>query len=359
MRVTAQAALSLAVMSVVLSGQLGTAALAHARVASTAGPITSENAVPSNGDTVIGLHVPWAVGGPRIERDGSLRQHPGEWPTIPVRSLRLWDTRTAWLNLEPAQNQWAFGHLDAQIAVARAQGVKDITLVLWGTPVWAASSLDEDDAGWLGPGAAAVPRNLNDWREFVGKVAERYRGVITAYEIGNEPDDRKFWRGTPQQLSQVVGTAASTIHSTDPGAVVVAPAVLIAMERDAGVRRGQGPPGWAADIDALAFHWYPRTNSGPERLKSVVTGLRTQMSAVGLGGRRLWLTEVNYRGAKVSALRERSLVAGTNNEARRLGLQRVYWYAWTDLGPPQLLQFQPGTPAAEALRSSQVPIRSR
>ena len=309
--------------------------------------------------TVIGLHVPWAVGGLRIERDGSLRQHPGEWPTIPVHSLRLWDTRTAWLNLEPAQDQWEFGQLDAQIAVARAHAVKDITLVLWGTPGWAASSLDEDDASWLGPGAAAMPRNINDWREFVAKVAARYRGVITAYEIGNEPEDRKFWRGTPQQFAQMVSTAASTIHETDPGAVVVAPATLMAMEEGAAGIRDQAPPGWAAEVDALAFHWYPRTSTSPRRLNRVVTGLRARMKALGLGGMNLWLTEVNYRGARVSATRERALVRGTNEEARRLRLERVYWYAWTDLGPPELLQLQPGTPAEAALRASSEQIASR
>ena len=37
--------------------------------------------------TVIGLHVPWAVGGLRIERDGSLRQHPGEWPVRDFQRL--------------------------------------------------------------------------------------------------------------------------------------------------------------------------------------------------------------------------------------------------------------------------------
>ena len=324
---------------------------ANAVVHADEGSVTSK--------TVIGLHVPWAVGGLRIERDGSLRQHPGEWPTIHVHSLRLWDTRTAWLNLELAQDQWEFGQLDAQIAVAHAHGVKDITLVLWGTPVWAASSLDEDDAGWLGPGAAAMPRNMNDWREFVAKVAARYRGVITAYEIGNEPEDRKFWRGTPQQFAQMVSTAASTIHETDPGAVVVAPATLMAMEEGAAGIRDQAPPGWAAEVDALAFHWYPRTSTSPQRLSRVVTGLRARMKALGLGGMNLWLTEVNYRGARVSATRERALVSGTNEQARRLGLERVYWYAWTDLGPPELLQLQPGSPAEAALRSSSEQISTR
>jgi hypothetical protein len=300
--------------------------------------------------SIVGLHVPWAVGGPRIERDGTLRQHPGEWPNIPVRSLRLWDTRTAWLNIEPAQDQWEFAQLDAEIAIAHAHGVSDITLVLWGTPVWAASSLDADDAGWLGPGAAAPPRSLADWGDFVAKVSERYRGVMTAYEIGNEPDDRKFWRGTPQQFAEMVSIAAQTIRAMDPAVTVVAPAALISMssKQPAAI----GPPAWSANVDALAFHWYPRTNVAPSQLRRVVMRLRAQARGVGLGGLPLWLTEVNYRGARVGARRQYDLVAQTNVQARSLGLKRVYWYAWTDLGPPELLPIQPGTPAALALRKA-------
>ena len=307
-------------------------------------------ATPAMTTSIVGLHVPWAVGGPRIERDGTLRQHPGEWPNIPVRSLRLWDTRTAWLNIEPAQDQWEFAQLDAEIAIAHAHGVSDITLVLWGTPVWAASSLDADDAGWLGPGAAAPPRSMADWRDFVAKVSDRYRGVITAYEIGNEPDDPKFWRGTPQQFAEMVSIAARTIRAMDSVVTVVAPAALISMssKQPAAVR----PPAWSANVDALSFHWYPRTSVAPSQLRRVAMKLRAQARGVGLGGLPLWLTEVNYRGARVGARRQYDLVAETNVQARSLGLKRVYWYAWTDLGPPELLPIQPGTPAALALRKA-------
>jgi hypothetical protein len=301
--------------------------------------------------TVVGLHVPWAAGGLRIERDGTLREHPGEWPNIPVRSLRLWDTRTAWLNLEPAPDQWAFEHLDAQVAIARSHSVDDITLVLWGTPAWAASSLDGDDAGWLGPGAASPPRSMGDWREFVAQVATRYRGRITAYEIGNEPEDAKFWRGTAGQFATMVAVASDTIHGIDPDATVVVPAAIIGMEQAAGIKSGGRPPAWAANVDALAFHWYPRTSTSPSRLRVVVIGLRRQERAAGLAGMPLWLTEVNYRGTRVDAARERTLVRQTNEMARKLDLRRVYWYAWTDLGPLELLQLQPGSAAAEALRT--------
>ena len=160
-------------------------------------------------------------------------------------------------------------------------------------------------------------------------------------------------------LVLLAAQGCATRGAPDVGAVVVAPATLMAMEEGTAGIRNQVPPGWAAEVDALAFHWYPRTSTSPQRLSRVVTGLRARMKALGLGGMNLWLTEVNYRGARVSATRERALVSGTNEQARRLRLERVYWYAWTDLGPPELLQLQPGTPAEAALRASSEQIASR
>ena len=46
------------------------------------------------------------------------------WPTEPVGTLRLWDSTTAWTNLEPVKGQWNWAGLDAWVAAAQANGVK-------------------------------------------------------------------------------------------------------------------------------------------------------------------------------------------------------------------------------------------
>jgi len=149
------------------------------------------------------------VGGPRIEPDGRLVQFPGDWPEQRVDGLRLWDTRTAWLNLEPVDDGWEFAHLDALVAKAEGRGVTRITLVLAGTPRWAATRVSDADAPWLGPGSAAPPRDIAQWQEFTAKVAERYRGRIDAYEVWNEPLSAEFFNGTPEEWAlSGIGAAA-------------------------------------------------------------------------------------------------------------------------------------------------------
>lgn len=292
-------------------------------VAATALLITGASpAFAGMSDTHFGLHVPWAVGGPYVDASGTLVQHPGEWPDFPVESIRLWDTRTAWLNLNPRAGVFTFEHLDAQLATARAHGVQHVTLVLAGTPRWAARSLDDADAPWLGPGSAAPPRDIADWVAFVTAVAERYRGEIEAYEIGNEPNLPMFWRGTPAELAALVNAAGEVIHRVDPDATVVAPAVLMTTPRDAAHLTAFLAPIEPEAIDAVAFHWYP-TRSETDRVGQAIASVRSTTQRLSLERLPLWITEANPG----SGSRPQTLVTQAA-AMRRAGIARVHWYAW-------------------------------
>ena len=275
------------------------------------------------------VHIPWAVGGPRIEADGTLVNHPGEWPDQRVNALRLWDTRTAWLNLEPAQGRWNFAHLDAHLAKARSHGVDHVTLVLWGTPQWAARDTAPTDAPWLGPGSAAPPRDMGDWLNFVATVAHRYRGVIDAYQIGNEPNNRIFWRGSDEELISMVVEAAEQIKAVDPQATVIAPPILVTAERQ--VQRAI--PVWQSlakrtdAIDAWSLHWYPGAGTKPTDLARVIRR----------APHPLWLTEVGLPAHGLNARQQRAQLAATAAVARSQRVAYLAWYAWTNLGPAGLV----------------------
>ena len=95
-----------------------------------------------------GLNIPWAIGGERYERDGALVNFPGEWPDFHVPSLRIWDARVAWLDLEPSDDGWNFDRLDRIVDKAQEQGVEEIVMVLSGTPQWASTEIRPTDAFW-------------------------------------------------------------------------------------------------------------------------------------------------------------------------------------------------------------------
>lgn len=300
----------------------------------------------------VGLSVPWAIGGARIERSGRLRNHPGEWPNMPVSVVRLWDTRTAWLDIEPRRLTYRFARLDANIAKARANGAK-VIVVLGGTPRWAARSMRVTDAPWLGPGSASPPTAWADWSRFVRTVVSRYRGQVYAYEIWNEPNIQTFWNGSALEYATLVDLGARAIRAGDPGALVMASGFTVGRpERVARLKPWiEAIGGSSTRIDVVTLHWYPYADTNPMAVRAAVASTRGLMREAGLATTRIGVTEANVReGGNLSASRQRAWIRVLAGEYQRLGVDPVVWYAWSDLVPRDLIQFYPGTPGAQALR---------
>ena len=95
------------------------------------------------------------------------------WPNIPFGTWRLLDAYVNWLNLQPARDRWDFAKLDRYVSLAENARV-EILLPLAYAPAWAPARPTEP--GPYGPGTAAEPANLEDWRNYVRTVASRYRG---------------------------------------------------------------------------------------------------------------------------------------------------------------------------------------
>jgi len=302
----------------------------------------------------IGLTIPWAVGGPRIEADGTLRDHPGEWPDFPVAAVRLWDTRTAWLHIEPKPGVFDFRHLEAHVRKAEERGATTIMLVLAGTPRWAATSVHPTDAHWLGPGSASPPRSISDWQRFVSAVATRFRGRITHYEIWNEPNQRTFFTGSPEQWADLVQTAAREIRNVDAAAQILASGFSLGSCRQLAQLRP-----WLQvvsrrnlhrSLDEFSFHWYPKASSQPGELVTAVRNLRSELAAGGWPKPRVSITELNVcDGAMLSRKKQRMWMRNLSVAARHAGVPQPMWYAWTDLGPMNLIPIHANTPGAQVL----------
>lgn len=302
----------------------------------------------------LSMHVPWALGGPRIEPDGRLVEHRGDWPDLPVTGLRLWDTRTAWLNLEPADDQWQFAHLDALLAKARSEGVTRITLVLGGTPRWAAARVAPTDAPWLGPGSASPPRDLRSWQQYVGLIAARYAGQINTYEILNEPLSPAFFNGTPAEWAQLVTVAAREIHTHDPAADIVASGFILHSHSDlvdtrpwlAALARESGGE---LPLTGLSIHWYPNSWSAIAGLGRLAARFRAEAATLGLP-RRIIVTEANALATRgFPGPHTARAVTGLMAQARLADIDELTWYAWLDL-PSPTMPLHTGTPAALTLQ---------
>lgn len=283
--------------------------------------------------SMFGLHVPWAqqsnipTGTP-----GEYTRWDGQWPDVSFGTLRLWDTRTTWAALEPTKDNYVWNQLDGEIAQATQNGIDDITLVVAGTPAWAARGEAPESALWIGPNSASPPADNNDWIDFLTALATRYKGKIDAYQIGNEPNSPKFWAGTPEELLNLVTIANSTIKKIDPKAKVVGPPIAFSEK----VKASAGDKWWVAfkkanwPVDAVAFNIYPSAKDGVEYFADQTLLIKKNLAKQGWTG-ALWVTEMSYvdrTGKTPSAQTQRELVARSYWAARDLGISKLYWYMW-------------------------------
>lgn len=261
------------------------------------------------------------------------------WQKVGFGSVRLHDANVAWLDLEPRKGEFNWTKLDQIVDRVRSTGA-DVLLPLEVTPEWAA--VDPTKKGAYGPGTNAMPANLSDWDNYVRQVVRRYKGVITAYEIWNEPNLKQFFDGTPEQLAELTIRAATIIHSIDPKARVVC----------SGITGSYGIPwfqkylkaGAGASCDIIAYHLYTK-HQAPEKMLPVIASVRKVMIQEGVGDKPLWNTEsgwliaglskvdpttVNFdRNAKIlDDIEASSYVIRSLLLARAAGVERFYWYAW-------------------------------
>ena len=270
--------------------------------------------------------------GIHIHNNGSERN----WPDIPVGSLRLWDAGVGWSSLERAAGRFDFRRLDQYVAWAEARGI-EVMLPFGVTPRWASARPNE--VGAYGPGTAAEPERLDDWRIYVRTLAERYRGRIRAYQVLNEANLTGFFSGSLDALVRLTVAAAEEIRHADPRAWVIAPSGVGVDDRVQWPSRLLSA-GVGAVVDVCAYHLY-HEGQPPEAIVDPVRRLLQANASAGYPNMRLWNTESGYMMQNPAAvwsqrempniLTEAAVAAYLPRDlllARSLGFERFFWYAW-------------------------------
>jgi GH35 family endo-1,4-beta-xylanase len=137
------------------------------------------------------------------------------WPSIPVASLRTWDTAANWADIEPAQNVYVWTNLDALTDLAQRHGV-DLLFTLGRTPRWASASPDSKSP--YGPGQCAPPAHIQFWDEFLRAVVNHAGGKIRFWETWNEPQtpDSGTYCGDVSTMVKLQQRAYEIIKAINP-----------------------------------------------------------------------------------------------------------------------------------------------
>ncbi|MEA3345387.1 MAG: SH3 domain-containing protein [Chloroflexota bacterium] len=213
-----------------------------------------------------------------------------------------------WELHEPSRGQYSFGELDRMVNACNVNGI-NVLFSVAAAPPWAIS------------GGNHYPADYQDFWNFMGALAEHFKGRVKAYEVWNEQNLQREW-GAPLSASDYVrllSGAYKTIKAHDPNAIVVSGAptptgmndgvtaindrIYLEQMYQAGLARwcdavGIHPSGFANPPDA---HWPEgdKPNRGFDDhpsffFRNTMEDYRNIMVKYGAGGHKLWPTEFGW-----------------------------------------------------------------
>ena len=124
----------------------------------------------------------------------------------------------SWRVMQPSKNRFNQQVLEKNktlIKYHKNLGMTPITILGVHTPNWASNAPVGSKEYHLYP-----PRNenLKDYSKYVKKLVSEYGDSIFAYEVWNEPNTSVFYRGTPEQFSNILTSSFSSVKSVNPQA---------------------------------------------------------------------------------------------------------------------------------------------
>jgi polysaccharide biosynthesis protein PslG len=206
-----------------------------------------------------------------------------------------------WAGVQPLDRPTYYWTNVDRMVNAAAERNMGVLAVLNSTPAWAS---DRYLSGHPDP---------NQFAQFAGLVADRYKGEIAAYEVWNEPNAITFWNPVdPVAYTHLLQAGYTAIKTEDPNAVVVGgvvaslftagnvtinPQDFIAQMYDAGAK---------GYFDAISFHPYhfslefSQGNNHPLSAEQQVQEMYQVMVNHGDGGLKIWATEYGMPTAEVN-----------------------------------------------------------
>ena len=233
-----------------------------------------------------------------------------------------------------------------------------LVAVVQGTPGWAAGNWHD--------GAAAIPTGLdypvddphNFFGLFMQRLAQTYKGRISAWIIWNEPDfrpgeavDSLTWGGNTADFFSLVRAGYRAVKKVDRNAAVVFPATTYFADAVGGrnlfldrvLQEGRRDPEAARNgyyFDAVGVNLYCSLDA-IYRVRGMYADI---LARYGLSRKPLWLTETScpiYNDARapvpphahITTMEQASFLIQAISLARAAGYERVGWYSMVDAPP--------------------------
>ena len=200
-----------------------------------------------------------------------------------------------------------------------------------------------------------TPESLDKkgWVDFVGSLANRYRGQGVNYEIENEVNEEAFWKGTLEQYLELLNAGYDVIKKADPNAKVLPSAMRCGILQNSqsswvGEKAWKWHDGWLKPIlstkkfDVVNVHdyYFPSgITANGLTFRSYLQHIHDLMKESGLGDRPIWITETGFVSLPTDASgrmdngsyeKQAAWLTEAYQQAFEFGAERVYWLLLRD-----------------------------
>lgn len=134
-----------------------------------------------------------------------------------------------WDEIEPEKGRFEWDRSDGYVEEARKKGVEVLATLGW-TPIWAGKELTAEQKAafsyvYEDIPSANLPRDWDEYANYVYQTVSRYKDVVKYWEIGNEvnfcaPYCNLSFAGTVDDYYKMLSVAYEAVKRADPTAVV-------------------------------------------------------------------------------------------------------------------------------------------
>ena len=231
-----------------------------------------------------------------------------------------WTLRTInWHSIEKEKGVFNFSGYDSYVDSVKKIGMKTIVVLAYQTP-------------WLYPEGEnkryISPENIPYFLNYVEEMVQHFRGRIDVWDIWNEPNFNKFWKGSDKDFYELSRRTAQKIREVDPEAYIIGGAYSRVPSR---FIKKMFRAGGMENLDGIAFHPYALNPAGSMRLTDKFFRIMSDIHFTG----DIWITEIGHPNGgwyphKVSLEGLPSHVVKSMTGAATRNIKALLWYQLLD-----------------------------
>ena len=218
-----------------------------------------------------------------------------------LRELGIDQIRVAveWSAIEPKPGEWNFVPMDRVVSRAKRDHVKILQVLCYNT-TWNESYTPQGAEKNLGP--KSKPKDMNAWRTFVRRMAQRYKNDIVWWEVWNEQNGwltgpyGKFPEKRWSDYRDIIQAAYEALKEVNPKNLVIFGGVSHGDDDWWKTMEAYYRVGADQYCDVVAIHPYP---GGADPLNNewyprYIDEILAVMAKHGDSAKPVWITEVGY-----------------------------------------------------------------